>query len=151
MREIAQRLLSAHRKGFLRSRPVFAHHAPASADITDLEKRVGRGLPEDLKSWLILVGFGDIDEALSLRNEWIQPVDQGELRGGFLFAQDELGNFYACAPHNGRIVFFSRSEAAHAVLAPSFRAFMEELERRDYTIIDWVSAVKLDPYAWSDA
>lgn len=152
MSELADRLLAARRKGWLRSRPIFAPHAQASAtDLTEVERRIGRSLPLDLKAWLLRVGYGDIDQALSFRNEWFQPVEEGEHKGGFIFAQDELGNFYACPRDDGRVVFFSRSEPAYAVIAPSFDAFLSELERRDYKIVDWMESATLSPYAWSAA
>ncbi|MEQ1806113.1 MAG: SMI1/KNR4 family protein [Burkholderiaceae bacterium] len=104
----------------------------AEADITLAEERAGAKLPTDLKTWLQIVGYGDINEDLSFRFEWLRQVEQGELKGAVLFAQDGLGNFYAYVPSDERIVFFSRSAPEYSVLAPSFRAFMEELERRDY-------------------
>lgn len=116
-----------------------------------LEARVGRTLPASLKSWLTQVGFGDIDQSLSFRSEWVEPVQEGQLKGGLRFAQDELGNFYAFGPDSVRIVFFSRSEPAYAVIAPSLEAFLSELERRDFKIIDWVESLELEPYAWSAA
>jgi hypothetical protein len=116
-----------------------------------VESRLGRKVPAPLKSWLALVGYGDADQALSFRSEWLERVDEGELKGALRFAQDVLGNFYAFAPDNERIVFFSRSEPAYAVLAPSFEAFLGELERRDFKIVDWVESLELAPYAWSAA
>jgi len=150
MHDLANRLLSERRKGWLRSRPVFEPYAPVSdGDLVAIEQRVGRPLPADLKSWLVFVGYGDIDRALSFRSEWFQPIDQGELKGGCRFAQDELGNFYAFEPTNERVVLFTRSEPAYAVLAPSFQAFLTELESRDYKVTEWMESVQLSPYAWS--
>ena len=150
MRALADRLQSARRKGWFPSTPVFARHAPVSqADIAALEFRLGGPIPEDLRSWLLIMGFGDIDQALSFRSEWFQPVESGQLRGGFRFAQDELGNFYASAPSAGSVAFFPRSEPAYAMLSPSFRNFLEELERRDYKIIEWVNSLELTPYEWA--
>lgn len=150
MRALADRLQSARRRGWFRSTPVYSRHAPVSeADIAALEHRLGCPIPEDLRSWLLIMGFGDIDDALSLRSEWFQPVESGQLRGGFRFAQDELGNFYACAPGGDSVAFFPRSEPAYAMLSPSFRDFLEELERRDYKIIEWADSLELAPYEWA--
>jgi len=150
MRALADRLLSARCKGWLRSGPVFEPYASVSpADIAALELRVGRAIPESLRSWLELVGFGDIDEALSFRAEWVQPVEFGRLKGGFRFAQDDGGNFYACAPSGDSVAFFPRSEPAYAMLSASFREFLEELEKRDYKVIEWTDSVERMPYEWA--
>ncbi|WP_431097197.1 SMI1/KNR4 family protein [Polaromonas aquatica] len=149
MRDLVERLLSARRKAWFRSRPVFEGCAAASdAEVAAIEAQVGRRLSEDMRIWLVTAGFGDIDGTLSIRREWFQLVEEGELKGGFRFAQDELGNFYACAPDGHRVVFFSRSEPAYAVIAPSFCSFVEELERRDYKVIEWMASMKLAPYSW---
>jgi len=150
MQEVIARLLSARRKSWLRVRPVFERYTETSeAEIAEIEERTRQRLPEDLRSWLLAVGFGDIDGVLSFRKEWFELVEEGELKGGFRFAQDELGNFYACPPGEARVIFFSRSEPAYATLAPTFREFLEELERRDYKVIEWAESVEWIPYAWT--
>ena len=150
MHDLADRLLSARRRGWLRSRPVFENSGLVSEDdLAALEQRVCCLLPPDLKAWLSLAGYGDIDQTFSIRNEWFQPVRNGELKGGCRFAQDELGNFYAFGPAHERLMFFSRSEPGYAVLAPSFQEFLTELERRNFKILEWVDSVKLSPYTWS--
>ena len=150
MRDIAVRLLSERRKGWIRSRPIFKPYAPVSqGELAAIEQRISCALPDDLKSWLALVGYGDIDQALSFRNEWFQAVEEGEFRGGCRFAQDDLGNFYAFGLGGEQVVFFSRSEPAYAILTPSFRAFLIELMRRDYRILEWVESMELSHYAWS--
>jgi hypothetical protein len=150
VRDIADRLLERQRKGWLRSRPLFQPYAHASGpEIAKVEGKVGAPLPASLAAWLATVGFGDIDEDLSFRAEWFSVVEQGELKGVVFFAQDTLGNFYGYHPVDERIVFFSRSEPGHAVLAQSFREFLEELERRDWKIMDWVGSIPLLPYEWA--
>jgi hypothetical protein len=145
MRDIAERVLSRSRKRWFRSKPLFEHHKPVSAtDLVRIEEKVNAALPEDLKAWLLAVGYGDIDEDLSFRSEWFQQVEQGELKGAVLFAQDSLGNFYAYMPKDERIIFFSQSE--YAILALGFRAFMEELEHRDFKVLEWVESVSAIPY-----
>lgn len=152
MREVIERLLTAKRTGWFRPRPVFEPYAPATTeDFAAAEARVGRALPEDLKSFLSLVGFGDVGEDLGFRKEFFSSVEEGQFKGGTQFAQDILGNFYAFPPDDGRVLFFSRSEPGFTVLAPSFLAFLEELQRRDYKLIEWVDSVELSPYAWSAA
>ena len=150
MRDSVERLLAARRKRWLRHRPVFDVYAPAtSSDLSAAESHVGRALPVDLTVWLLLVGFGDIGGHLGFCKEFFAPVTDGELKGGAQFAQDILGNLYAFPPEGECVVFFSRSEPGYAEMAPSFRIFLEELERRDYKITDWVDSLKLLPYAWS--
>ena len=149
MREIAERLLSRIKKGWLKSKPLFEHwRAVTENDIALAEQKVGVALPNDLRAWLLFVGYGDINEDLSFRFEWLKPVESGELRGAVMFAQDTLGNFYAWSPPDERIVFFSRSESKYAVLARDFRTFMEKLERRDYDVLTWVKTLAGQPYDW---
>jgi hypothetical protein len=152
MHELANRLLAARRKGWVRARPVFEPYAAASAaDLSRIEGRLGTELPAELKAWLLVVGFGDIDDALSFRDEWFQAIDEGQLRGGFRFAEDELGNFLGSPCAESTVVFISRSQPGYVVLAPTFEAFLQELERRDYKVMDWVQSVELAPYALTAA
>jgi hypothetical protein len=149
MHALAQRVLSHKRKRLFGSKAVFCpYQATSEAELVEIEARVNARLPNDLKAWLLTVGFGDLDEDLSFRAEWFKQVENGALRGAVLFAQDILGNFFAFVPSTGRIVFFSRSAPEYAVLANSFGAFMEELERRDFKTMQWVESVACEPYAW---
>jgi hypothetical protein len=149
MRDIADRVLSRCRKRWVRSKRLFEHLKPVSVtDLVRIEEKVNVALPEDLKAWLLAVGYGDIDEDLSFRSEWFKQVEQGELKGAVLFAQDSLGNFYAYMPKDGRIIFFSREAPEYAILALGFRAFMEELEHRDFKVLEWVDSVSALPYDW---
>jgi len=148
MRELADRTLNRTRKRWLRSKPLFEpHRAVSEGDLAHVERKLSAKLPDDLKTWLLAVGYGDLDGDLSFRAEWFNEVDRGEVKGAVIFAQDILGNFYACAP-DGRIIFFSRSAPEYSVLAQNFRVFMEELERRDFKVMDWVDSVTLVPYHW---
>ena len=149
MRELAERLLNRSEKIWLRAKPLFEPYRQVSeTDIALAEEKIGAALPADLRDWLLLAGYGDIDGNLSFRFEWLSRVEQGRRGGALLFAQDILGNFYAYAETDGSIVFFSRSAPEYAVLAPSFRTFMEELERRDYKIMEWVESLAGLPYRW---
>lgn len=149
MHELATRVLNTTRKKWFRVCPLFEAHKPITAsEVERIEAKVGASLPEDLKAWLLAVGYGDVDETLSFRYEWFFAVEQGHLRGVVSFAQDDLGNFYAYSPTDGRIVFFNRSEPEYAVISPSFRAFMEELERRDFHLGEWMNSQSCAPYRW---
>lgn len=150
MQALVDRVLARTRGKFLRARPLFEPYYPVSAiDIEKVELQVEAKLPQDLKAWLLAVGYGDLDESLSFRSEWFTKVEQGKLKGAVTFAQDELGNFYAFVPGSGAIVFFSRSASEFAVLASSFSSFMAELEIRDFKVIEWAASVPALPYAWN--
>jgi hypothetical protein len=149
MRALTDRLLTRSRKKWLRSRPLFEPYVPVSStDIARVEAEVGAPLPVDMRDWLLAVGYGDVDEVLSFRYEWFTQVEQGHLRGAVIFAQDDLGNFYAFLPSDGSIIFFDRSAPEYTVLGPTFCAFMEELERRDYKLSEWVDSLVMSPYQW---
>ena len=149
MRALAERLLTRTRKKWFRTRQLFESYAPVSAaDLERVEQEVGSNLPADLRDWLLAVGYGDIDESLSFRYEWFRSFEQGHLKGAVFFAQDDLGNFYAYLPSDESIIFFYRSAPEYAVLAPSFRSFMEELEGRDFELGEWVDSLATLPYPW---
>ena len=120
----------------------------SDVEILRIEAKVNAKLPDDLKAWLLVMGYGDIDEDLSFRFEWFGQVEYGELKGSVMFAQDSLGNFYAYVPESENVVFYSRSAPEYAVLAPTFTSFIEELERRDFKMIEWVESLRARPYSW---
>ncbi len=137
-------------KGWWRSRPFLEDcDIPSAQDVRELEAKVDAALPSDMRRWLELVGFCNFGDELSLRACWFCRVEQGQLAGSVLFAQDQLGDFLAFVPATGEIVFFSRSEPGYASLAPSFEAFLERLESRDYQLGEWVDSLILHPYAWN--
>lgn len=145
---LAKTVLSASRKGLLRKKPVFKPRAAtSSAELSELEEEIGTQLPSDLRNWLLTVGYGDIDGELSLRQEWLASIESGQLRGSARFAQDTLGNFYAF-DGSGRIFFLSRSEPVYAAMTKGFLDFIEELIKRDYKLLDWVSALETKKYDW---
>lgn len=146
--ELAKTVRSASRKGFLRRKSIFEPHAATSSDeLSKLEEEIGTSLPNDLRNWLLVLGYGDIDEELSFRREWLASIESGHLKGGARFAQDILGNFYAF-DSSGRIFFLSRSEAVFAAMSKSFLEFIEELVRRDYKLVDWVNTLETQKYEW---
>lgn len=139
---LTKTVLSATRKGLIRRTPVFRPYATTSPhELVQEEERIGAPLPSELRSWLLSVGFGDIDEELSFRREWLARIESGELKGSARFAQDILGNFYAFDT-GGRIFLLSRSEPVVAVMAKSFLGFVDELVRRDYRLVDWVNTLE---------
>ena len=140
---------SAARKGYFRQRRIFKPYRTASPGELDAVecKKIGIAVPSDLRRWILMLGYGDIDEDLSFREEWFVAIESGELKGGALFAQDTLGNFYGFDVY-GCIYFFSRSEPVFSKLSDSFSDFIEELVRRDYRILDWVDALATQRYEW---
>jgi hypothetical protein len=150
MQAFAERILALRRGALFGSKPLWEPYRTVSAaGIEQVECRVEAKLPPDLSAWLLAVGYGDLDEQLSFRAEWFTKVDQGELQGAVVFAQDVLGNFYASAAASGTVVFFSRSAPEYAVLADSFASFMAELESHDFKVIEWAESAPSLPYAWA--
>ena len=147
MRALAERILMRTRKEWLHNRPLFEPFAAVNdAEIDRVEGKVRARLPEDLRAWLLAVGYGDIDQVLSIRYDWFHAIEKGHLSGAVIFAQDDLGNFYAYSASDGSILFFDRSSREYARVAPSFLSFMEELERRDFKLGTWMNGLDLLPY-----
>jgi hypothetical protein len=147
MHDLIPRILSGTRTHWLKKRPLFeAYKSVAPSEIERIEKKVEAALPEDLRVWLLSVGYGDVDETLSFRYDWFSQVRQGHLRGAMIFAQDDLGNFYSYSKNGSNIIFFSRSSHEYAAVAPSFQAFMEELERRHFKLGEWIDSLQCLPY-----
>jgi hypothetical protein len=145
---LAKTVLSASRKGLLRRRPIFKPHAATTPEaLRKLEEEISTRLPSGLRGWLLAVGYGDIDEELSFRREWLARIESGHLKGGARFAQDILGNFYAF-DSSGRIFFLSRSEPVFAEMSNGFLEFIEELVRRDYKLVNWVNTLETQKYEW---
>lgn len=148
MRDLTARILSGTRKSLFSTAPLFdAYEAVLPSEIERIEQKVRAGLPEDLKVWLLSAGYGDIAQTLSFRYDWFSKVQQGHLREAVIFAQDDLGNFYAYSQPEGRIIFFPRSSPEYADVAPSFPVFMEEFERRSFKLIEWMDSLPWLPYA----
>ncbi|HET7864753.1 MAG TPA: hypothetical protein VFL86_10155, partial [Burkholderiaceae bacterium] len=78
MHVIAQRIRTKRRERWFRSRPLFRQFKPVGlADIERVEGKIGVSLPDDLKVWLLSVGYGDVDDTLSFRHDWFHAIDQG--------------------------------------------------------------------------
>jgi len=145
---LAKTVLSASRKGLLRKRSIFKLHAATSSDeLRELEEEIGIPLPNDFRSWLLALGYGDIDEELSFRREWFAGIESGQLKGGARFAQDILGNFYAF-DSTGRIFYLSRSQPVFAAISKGFSDFIDELVRRDYKLVNWMNTLETQRYEW---
>ena len=120
----AKTVLSASRKRLFWQKPVFKSHTKVSPnELAALERKIGVLIPNDLRDWLLVVGYGDIDEEISFREEWFAAIESGPLKGGARFAQDILGNFYAF-DSCGQIYYLSRSEPVFATIAESFFEFV---------------------------
>jgi hypothetical protein len=141
-------VLAASRKGLLRRKPVFKSYATTSSgELSEVEEKISIPLPNDLRNWLLALGYGDIDEELSFRREWFAGIESGQLNGGARFAQDILGNFYAF-DSSGRVFYLSRSQSVFAAMSKGFMEFIDELIRRDYKLVDWVNTLETQRYEW---
>jgi len=151
MQSVATRILAMTRKRLLGVRALFEPYEPVSlGEIDRIEKITGTPLPPDLTTWLLTAGYGDLDQVLSFRHDWFQTITEGHLTDAVIFAQDDLGNFYAFWPSDGRIYFLNRSAPEYAAAAASFESFMQELERRDFQLEEWMRGLPHLPYR-SDA
>jgi hypothetical protein len=149
MDTIADKIMRAQRRSFFRSRPVFDRFSDVTdEELCELETRIKCKLPASLRQWLLIAGYGDINESLSFRENWFQMIDRGQLEGSIIFAQDILGSFYAFNPHNEEIFYISRSHHAYASVASNFLSFMQELITRDYQIEQWMDSLDFEKYDW---
>ena len=142
MDEIAKIILSAKRRRFLRSSPVFKRFSPVSeAELFRMAIGLNFKFTLPLSKWLLLVGYGDIDEALSFREEFFSLIN-GEAQDGYVsFAQDNAGNRYAFSPKNGAIYYVIHSKKDIVKISGDFSSFMQELIRRDYKLKDWMDSI----------
>jgi len=154
MQDIVERIRKGSRtstRWFRRtSRPLFRQFAPVMPiELDQIEQTFDTQLPPDLREWLLAMGYGDVDDTLSFRRDWMHTVKQGHLAGTVSFAQDELGNFFGYRPTEGSVIYFCRSGPEYAFIAPCFRAFMEELETRDFRLLAWLEELATEPYEWA--
>lgn len=144
MDEIAKTILSAKRKKFLRSRPVFECYTPVSeAELFHLATGLNFKFSLGLSKWLRLAGFGDIDETLSFRKEWFSVINGTPQDGYVSFAQDISGNHYAFNPADGSIHCISNPEKLATRIADDFPSFLQELIQRDYQLTAWMDGARL--------
>jgi hypothetical protein len=146
--DLAKTLLSANRKGLIRSKPIFKPYAATSADeLSHIQEDIGTPIPNELRDWLLAIGYGDIDDELSFRKDWLVKIESGQLKGSARFAQDVLGNFYGF-DSSGRIFYLCRSEPVFAEVSKDFLEFINELVRRDYKLVDWINTLETQRYEW---
>lgn len=144
MQNTIKTVLSAKRKYFLISKPVFHFFAPATEmNLFMTARKLDCKLAVGLCQWLRAAGYGDINETLIFRDEYFSAISHGALTGCVTFARDELGNAYAFKPSDGSIYYISRYESAYARMADDFRSFLHELIRRDYNLAQWRETLSL--------
>jgi hypothetical protein len=142
MDEIAKTILSAKRKRFLRSRPIFERHASVTeAELFHLAVGMNFKFVLGLSKWLRMAGYGDIDESLSFRESCFSILSGTPLDGCVSFAQDAAGNRYAFNPADGSIYCLFRSGPRSARISDSFQSFMQELVQRDYQLQPWMDSL----------
>ncbi len=146
MQNTIKTILSAKRKSFLSSKPIFHHYAPATEmNLFMTARKLDCKLMVGLCQWLRAAGYGDINDTLIFRDEYFSTITQGALTGYITFARDEVGNAYAFKPREEAIYFISAHEHAYAPMADSFLAFLQELIRRDYNLAQWRESLKMIP------
>jgi len=142
MNEIAKTILTAKRRRFLSSRPVFVRFAPASeAELFRIATEMKFKFALGIAQWLRIAGYGDIDETLSFREEFFSVIDAGRLAGHVFFARDSAGNRYAFNPADESIHYVCFPDQASARIADDFHTFLQELVRRDYKLAEWMSNI----------
>ncbi len=142
MDKIANTILSAKRRRFLSSRPVFERYTPVSeAELFRLATGLNFKFALGLSKWLLLAGYGDIDGTLSFREEWFSVINEEPLDGLVSFAQDIVGNRYAFNPKDGSIYYIRHPEQTVARISDDFPSFLQELIRRDYQLKEWMDSM----------
>jgi len=138
MQNTIKTVLSAKRKSFLSSKPIFHYLAPATEmDLFMTARRLDCKLTVGLCQWLRAAGYGEINDTLIFRPEYFAIITHGALSGYVTFAHDDAGNAYAFKPKEGAIYFISVHECAYARMSDDFLHFMQELIRREYNLAAW--------------
>lgn len=144
MQNAIKTILSAKRKHFLHSKPVFKFFAPAAEmDLFMTARKLESKLTVSLSQWLRTAGYGDINETLMFRHDYFACVSQGALTGCVTFARDEVGNSYAFKPEDGSIYYISLHENAYARMSDNFMSFLQELIKRDYNLAQWRESLSM--------
>lgn len=151
MKSLCTSILCSRRKRLFGSRPIFEKYEPESDfDLGSLESKHDFTFPEDLRFWLNECGFGDLDQQLSIRADWINVIDRGELTGHVIFAQDDLGNFYCFENGGGPVHYLCRSAPEYAPVADSFQNFIQLLVDQDFNIEALIETLTTALYSWDD-
>jgi len=144
---VFEKLRNAKRKALWRFRPMWKLHATASAEALDsVGMKLGAAIPNDLRTFLLQFGFGDLNDELSFRRDWFVCIEHGPLLGHIVFGQDDRGNLYTVDPNSGAVHYIDRFEPGYRPLAPSFAAFLEEASSRSFEVVAWAESGVLAPY-----
>lgn len=147
MKKTIDTILSAKRKRFLRSQPIYQTTARVSEmDLFRVARNLNCKLTVGLSKWLLSAGYGDIENSLSFREDWFCLINHPPLPNLVAFAHDNLDNLYAYNPKDGSIYFVGNNEAGYARLADDFIAFLQELAQRDYDLAGWREGLTLERY-----
>ena len=143
MDKIVKVILSAKRRKLLRSRPVFERHAPVSeAELFRLAKGLNFKFTLGLSKWLLLAGYGDIDNTLSIRENMFVVTPAESLEGHVLFAHDIADNRYTFSQKDGSIYCIYPDNTVVRV-SDNFPSFLQELIRHDYKLSEWMSSLRV--------
>jgi hypothetical protein len=149
MKKLIDTILTDKRKHFLVKKPIYQTSSRVSEmDLFRIAKKLDCKLSVGLSKWLLSAGYGDIEHSLSFREDWFCLLENGPLKGKVAFAQDDKENTYAYDPKDGAIYFVSRNGFAR--LADDFRAFLQELIKREYNLAAWRDSLKLQHYNDND-
>ena len=144
---LAKRVISDRRKKLFGWRAVFERVSEATKEgLVAVENRIGTHLPDDLRAWLLTVGYCNIgDDKLAFREIWFEKIEEGPATGTVIFAQDVLGNFYSFST-DGSIFYIARSEREVGRISASFSEFMTTLIDKNYDIEAWMRETKMQRY-----
>ena len=137
---LAQHISSKKIRSFFGSKLVFKPYQSVSAeDLGSLENELNANIPDDIKTWIIEAGLGDVNEELAFRLEFFSMIDLHGVGRRLVFAQDILGNFYAHNEVTRNIYYVNRSSIFEAKIAEDFYSFIQEYERRRFQLDAWTS------------
>lgn len=141
---LAEHILSLKTKGTFRTKLVFSRYQSVSKEaLSDLERSLGMPIPNAIKTWLSVAGMGDINDVLAFRSEFFSVVYLEEVGRCLIFAQDDVGCFYAHHESTRRIYFLARSDNFYAVIADDFHSFIEEFELRKFRLDEWKDSMHI--------
>ena len=152
MRDLTERLLQTTRRKLFSTKPVYVSRGiPSEEELSSFETEYSIQFPPDLRYWLLHAGFGEFRDQILIDPCWFNLVENGDAKGHFIFAQDELGNFYSFPTGGTGIYFLSRRTPEWSNVADTYKQFLEDIEERDFEICEWSMALPLEPCARSDA